>query len=157
MAEAARAGDRFELSIVIDLIDLPGFPGCRGEELVAACANGRCPFTPASPRYCHTISFSASLVPDQLGEAVRQMREQLAMHAPVAADAPNGTVLVRAIATAQSCDEFETAFDETLLVGCAHSCPVQLDAVDGSIALSLDTLDDNCRTIVEACARFPAL
>ena len=46
-----------------------------------------------------------------------------------------------------------TDFDR--LVGCAYSCPVQLDDVDGAIALSLDTLSRMCERDVRACSVFP--
>lgn len=157
MVTDALSADRtkYEISVLIDLVELPGFPGCRGEELVAACNNGPCTIARTPTRFCASITFDADLVPDNSEAVVGLINEALAEAGPVTRDAPDGTVVIRAIATAQTCSEFEANPIVDQLVGCAHSCPVQLDAVDGPIALSLDTLDDNCRGIVEACARFP--
>ena len=42
-----------------------------------------------------------------------------------------------------------------LALGCAYSCPVQLDQVSGSVAISIDTVDNRCEAAVRACAAFP--
>jgi hypothetical protein len=43
---------------------------------------------------------------------------------------------------------------EPAAVGCAYSCPVELDNVD-TVSVSLDTLSRQCEPLVKLCARFP--
>src|SRR5260370_796065 len=81
--------------------------------------------------------------------------------------APNAQapVIVRAVATQESCTEIEltngalwVSVDKTKALGCAYSCPVQLDAVDGPISLGLDVLDKTqCVPTMQACAAFPGM
>ncbi len=148
-------------SIIVDVVTLGGqLPGCRGEELFAACGDGACEIVPRDDgtRYCRDIevdqaaviaAINNDLVP--LLDSIRtQLREE-----PVTLDAPDEPVLIRAVATTESCDALAPEFDATRLVGCAYSCPAQLDEVDGPIALSLDTLTRQCEREVRACAVFP--
>jgi hypothetical protein len=158
LAERARVGPNFEFNVIVDIIDLGGqLPGCRGEELVAACPSGTCSIVPrASGRYCQRVSFAASLVnPDDLKPLLEAVRTQLDDEL-VTLDAPDRPVLIRALATTEGdCGDVPDTFDPDQLVGCAYSCPVQLDAIDGPIALSLDALSNTCEPEVRACARYP--
>ena len=159
LGERARVGPNFEFNVIVDIIDLGGqLPGCRGEELVAACPPGTCTIVPrAGGRYCQRVSFAASLVnPDNLGPLLDSIRDQLDEQL-VTLDAPDRPVLIRAVATKEGdCGgTIPDTFDPEQLVGCAYSCPVQLDAIDGPIALSLDALSNACEPEVRACARYP--
>lgn len=148
--------------IVVDVISLGGaLPGCRGEELFAACKDmGTCAIVPRPDdrRFCVEIVVDAASVTAALNKNLAPMlasiRQQLQSGGAVTLDAPNEPVIIRAVATTETCNQIDSfAFDA--LVGCAYSCPVQLDDVDGTIALSLDTLSNMCEKDVRACSVFP--
>jgi len=144
------------VSFVVDIVSLGGrLPGCRGEEIIAACADGNCSFaTTGETRYCKQVTFPVSLAKDRDG-LMTSITEQL-KEMPIVTDAPNGPVLIRAVSTAQTCMELATqAIDPAQAVGCAYSCPAVLDDIDGPISLSLDTLNQQCEQQVRACAAFP--
>lgn len=150
LASRALVGDELQMTLVVDLIRLDGFPGCRGEELIRACDAGGCELV--RPRFCTTVTVPASDTETLLAALRAQLADEV-----VTSDAPDGAVLVRAVATtrAVACDALPDVLPPAELVGCAYSCPVLLDEVEGSIALSLDALSDQCAREVEACARFP--
>jgi hypothetical protein len=163
VGRALQPDGTLQFSLVVDLVSLGGqLPGCRGEELIAACPEGTCSIVPRDDgsRYCRDVTVAADAVDAAMRGDFEPMldaiRTELQME-PVTLDAPDEPVLIRAVATAEaSCASVvRDAFDETLLLGCAYSCPVQLDEVDGPIALSLDTLNRQCEKAVIACARFP--
>ena len=135
-------------------------PGCRGEELFAACGGGACEIVtrPDGTRYCEDITVSqadvAAAMKDNFAPMLNSIRTQLQAQ-PITLDAPDDPVLIRSVATTESCAAVPAAFDPTQLVGCAYSCPVQLDEVDGPVALSLDTLTRACEREVKFCAAFP--
>lgn len=148
-------GVRFQ--VVVDLVDLGGqVPGCRGEELLAACGDGACTLAPTPRRFCTSVEIAR----DELATAgrdalIERLRAALASE-PVTRDAPEAPVVIRVATTSESCDSVQDgtlALDQ--VVGCAYSCPVQLDEVDGPIAVSLDTLDDRCVDEMRVCAAFP--
>ncbi|HEV7559593.1 MAG TPA: hypothetical protein VGO00_29155 [Kofleriaceae bacterium] len=142
-------------NVVVDIVSLGGhLPGCRGEEIVAACTPGTCTLAvDHADRYCRPIAFDVSLASNRPA-LMAQITSALAAQ-PITTDAPNGPVLLRAVVTSQSCDDVHTGkIDPTLAVGCAYSCPAVLDDIDGPISLSLDVLDDQCEPTVRACAGF---
>jgi hypothetical protein len=149
-------GNEVRFAIVIDLVDLGGrFPGCRGEEIVASCQASAKPCTLIldNGRYCQDLSVARSDVGD-LATLLADLRSQLTTPI-ITPDAPSQPVLIRAVASAQTCAQIAIGgFDQTKLIGCAYSCPVQLDVVDGPIALSLDVLDNACERQVKSCAGF---
>jgi hypothetical protein len=160
-ARALQPDNSLRFAVVVDVISLGGqLPGCRGEELFAACPAGRCTIVPRADgtRYCEDITVSAADVAAALNEdsgpMLNSIRTQLQAQ-PVTLDAPDVPVLIRSVATTESCAAIPTEFDLTRLVGCAYSCPVQLDEVDGPVALSLDTLTRMCEREVKFCAAFP--
>jgi hypothetical protein len=149
------SGKTVTFNVVVDIVSLGGhLPGCRGEEIVASCTPGTCTLAvDRADRYCKKEMFDVSLASDR-PTLMHQITADLAKM-PIATDAPNGPVLLRAIATSQSCDDVHTGkIDPTLAVGCAYSCPAVLDDIDGPISLSLDVLDDQCESTVRACAGF---
>ncbi len=158
---AVQANGGLRFSIIVDVVTLGGqLPGCRGEELFAACDEGACEIVPRDDgtRYCRDVDVDQAAVVaamnDDLGPMLDSIRTQL-REEPVTLDAPDVPVLLRAVATTERCDALADDFDLTRLVGCAYSCPAQLDEVDGPIALSLDTLTRQCEREVKACAQFP--
>jgi hypothetical protein len=151
--------DTLRFALVVDLITIEhGFPGCRGEELITACADpGTCVLQTAD-RYCVDLAIPTAEVPtDDEGAMLRRLASELREQAPViASDTPDTPVLVRAVATTDSCDvALSKPFVTANVLGCAYSCPVLLDEVDGTISLSLDVLNQYCETAVGLCAAFP--
>ena len=158
---ALQPNGTLEFAVVVDVIALGGaFPGCRGEELFAACNAGECEIVPREDgtRYCRDIVVDAAAVAaamdDDLGPMLDIIRAKL-REEPVTLDAPDQPVVLRAVATVESCAAVPATFAPGELIGCAYSCPVQLDEVDGPIALSLDTLSRQCEREVKFCAAFP--
>jgi hypothetical protein len=160
----AVASGRLEFSIVVDLIGVGDtVPGCRGEEIIRACPREQeCPTLVVSPdgrRAC--VPFSIPPPFDDPAVVVPQVLA--ALHGLVLTDdAPDRPVIVRAVATTERCDDRLVApqndtyplLDPTRAIGCAYSCPLQLDTVD-AISLYLDALDEHCEEQVRACAAFP--
>jgi hypothetical protein len=160
-ARALQPDNSLRFAVVVDVISLGGqLPGCRGEELFAACPAGTCTIVPRADgtRYCEDITVSAADVAaamnGNLVPMLNSIRTQLQAQ-PVTLDAPDEPVLLRSVATTESCAAIPAEFDLDRLVGCAYSCPVQLDEVDGPVALSLDALTRACEREVKFCAAFP--
>jgi hypothetical protein len=149
-----------KFSMIVDVITLGGeLPGCRGEELFSGCKDsGDCEIVPRADgsRFCVEIEVSQQAVTaamaDDLGPMLGEIRGRLDDEA-VTFDAPDEPVMIRAVATVEPCVPDELDFEQ--LIGCAYSCPAQLDEVDGPIALSLDAINDRCEFEVKACASFP--
>ena len=155
LAARGLADGRLRFNLVVELIDLGGVPGCRGEELLAWCETHTCaPITPAGGRYCFGLDVAAD--PRNLPALVGDLYAQLAAGPPIVSDAPSAPVVVRAVATTEPCEALTAGgpFASDALVGCAYSCPVQLDLVD-EVQLSLDTLSARCEREVVACANGP--
>lgn len=156
LIQRARRGAGFTFQIVIDTLDLGAtYPGCRGEELIAACAGGGCR---RFARYCSSVTIAAADITSP-ADILGALHAQLG-HPELLAAGPKSPIVVRAVATQQPCSELEPPdgslprLDPALAVGCAYSCPVVLDDFRGSLGLALDTLDDRCGALVAACARF---
>jgi len=150
------------VSLVIDLVDLGGnLPSCRGESLLLACPPGGPCHMLSEDRYCQPLELSASLVDPATGmvdqkAAVASVEAQLADRPPITTDAPDRPLVLRAVLTAQTCDNVAVnGLLQTELTGCAYSCPFVPDTLQGSIEVGLDTLDYSCETQVDRCAGFP--
>ena len=156
--QRARAGATYDFQIVVDVIDLgPRFPGCRGEEVVAACAGpgGRCA---TIARTCTAVHIPAgSISPEPV--LLKALHDQLG-HPQLLAQAPRAPIVARVVATTQPCAELAPADGSfprlagALATGCAYSCPVVLDDFAGALGVALDTLDDRCAAQVAGCAGF---
>ena len=149
----------FQFAVVVDIITLGDRGlGCRGEELLTACADGACELR---ERACRVVSVELGAP----GELLADVQAQLAGFS-VVKNAPDGQVIVRIAAydlpnplspMAHDCPGFllDPATNlEPNVVGCAYSCPVELDNVD-TVSVSLDTLSRQCEPAVKLCARFP--
>jgi hypothetical protein len=139
-------------SLLVDFVGLGGVPSCRASDIALFCEEHGCAPLSTPGRVC--IPFERQLAGADnpiivIGELLRGLDGQL-----VTDDAPDEPVLIRAIATAQTCEEVAgvTALDPERLVGCALSCPVQLDGVEGEVTLELPTLSDTCAPGVVVCA-----
>ena len=158
LIERAHLGAAYKFSVVIDIVDLGGvLGGCRGEELVKLCQTGVCSIVPRADgtRYCVEVELPEALIRSGNPKAILDaLRPKLAVE-PVTTNAPDRPVLIRAVGTTQPCDALRNStlasFDAMSVTGCAYSCPVQLDAVDGPVALSLDALDDRCEIGRASC------
>lgn len=160
---AARALPNRRFALVIDMIAINGgVPACRSEDLAIAClGTDRCRLRPR--RYCVDVPLDA--IDFDIGDpesTLENLSQYLRTQDPViSADAPDDVVIVRAVATTLRCDEIPAGSLRGLaretLTGCAHSCPVRLDDVDGTISLSLDALTEDCELQALACAAFPDL
>lgn len=149
------SGRNFHAALLIDFIELDGVPGCRPTEIARWCANHNCKVItddPNATRVCfeETLQLGAG---DDAVKAMGQFLSDFEGHM-VSSDAPHQPLIVRAVATAQTCDEVpgDTAFDVAQLMGCALSCPVQLGDISGDVLLELPTLSDQCEAGVDACA-----
>jgi hypothetical protein len=97
-----------------------------------------------------TEAEAAAFIAD-LGAALRALP-------PLFRDAPDGPVVVRAVASTEPCAQLEARgrFDVDGLMGCAYSCPVVLDDLDGSLRLGFATSEPFCAGAVRGCAAYPA-
>jgi hypothetical protein len=132
-----------------------GVPSCRPADISRWCQDHDCHVISDdanAPRVCYDTSQALG----STGDSVHAMADLLAglEGKLVTADAPHEPLIVRVVASAQSCAELAggTSYVVDELVGCALSCPVQLDAISGDVLLDLPTLSDVCEAGVDACA-----
>ena len=159
IGDIALVGDRLKFNVVVDFIDLGGgVPGCRGEELVKTCKQRGACTLPTTARYCAPLDLPVALIgqADQK-QLIGLVHDQLVADGAITTDAPNGPLLIRAVATTESCAAITPGHPFALaqVIGCAYSCPVVLDDIGGPVGLSLDVLDDHCEAQVKVCASFP--
>jgi hypothetical protein len=156
LAARGFADGRLRFNLVVELIDLGGVPGCRGEELLAWCETPHLRADHAGrralllrPSTSRPIRGTCRPWSGTSTPSSRPGRRSSATRRP----AP---VVVRAVATTEPCEALTAGgpFASDALVGCAYSCPVQLDLVD-EVQLSLDTLSARCEREVVACANGP--
>lgn len=143
-----------QFAVVVDIITFGDqAPGCRGEELVTACEGGTCT---VHTRQCHVVTLALSQT-DTAATLLVKLREELADFT-VTKNAPDEPVVLRVIAvdlaapqTGDTCPaDLDVPNDA---VGCAYSCPVQLDDID-QVSVFLDTLDRRCEATMRLCAGF---
>jgi len=156
LVERSHRDADYTFQLVIDTVELGAtFPGCRGEEVLAACADQPCDLI---GRYCTTVTIPETDIADP-ASILAALHAQIG-HPSLITDAPDQPIVVRAVTTLQSCAELTPGdgslprLDPDQAVGCAYSCPVILDDLRGSLGLALDTLDDHCAPQVRQCARF---
>ncbi len=150
-------GGQVPSSLVIDFIRLEGLPGCRSGQLIRWCADHPCSVIPE-----HRVCIPSPL-PDITGlkrpEARAEIHEALRnlSGAPVASEAPDEFIIVRVTATLEPCEALQASGDtvpalrEEELVGCAYSCPVELNAIEGDVYLGFDTLTEQCTQGIRVC------
>jgi hypothetical protein len=171
LAEAwSGSNDMLTFQLVVDVIDVgEHVPSCLGEDIEAACADGACQLSVADApmRFCQTVTVGPIT---QLAGAPQQVIDKLQQEFPtVIAQAPNRPVIVRAVATSEGCAELGSAtggvwpaLDSTMALGCAYSCPLNLNDADGIVSLGLNVAVAGsdammCTAAVRACARFPEM
>jgi hypothetical protein len=149
----SRAAASRKASLVVDMFQTNGLTRCRYIELLEHCRETSCPRLEAS-RKCLPLEadFDASVARAQgeLAAALKRLEGTL-----LAKDTPSDTVIVRAVAVAQSCDELKQdgTLDSDFLLGCATSCPQLLTNADLDVLLDLDVSDPlDCEPSVRVCA-----
>lgn len=145
-------------SLVVDFVRLGGVPGCRTGQLIKWCATHEC-VPIQTTRSCVDVTLPAPGAPREELRAslLASLRASGAKEA--LADAPDEFVIVRVVGTTQACDTLLPAasaelpaFDKSLLVGCAYSCPVLLDKVEQDLYLGFETLSGVCEQGVRTCS-----
>lgn len=148
------------LSLVVDFISLDGLPDCRLPGLAGWCRSHPCAPI-ASARVCFSENLGSQLAMGAPPVGALTMLVASLRGQPVSNNAPTVPLLVRLVATTQSCAELQQsgtlAFDPNQLLGCAESCPVRLQDTDGDLQLDIDFLptgptDHNCEGQVQLCA-----
>lgn len=158
------ASGEVRFSIVVEVTSLGDvLPGCLPEEILGVCRSvGDCP---SAGRFCAPIVAQgprgkrlATMNESETAAFVGQLGAALKALPPLFRDAPDGPVVVRAVATTEPCETLDVAerFAVDGLMGCAYSCPVVLDDLDGALRLGFATSDDFCAAEVRGCAAYPA-
>ena len=158
---AAQDGGVIPASLVTDFVALSGVPdGCRTGQLIKWCATHQCAPSPTT-RVCTQISLPtrvSGLTRPQL-RALIQTKLKALKDQIVSPNAPDDTVMLRVLATAQPCSEVMAdangtlpAYDKPSLVGCAYSCPTRFDEVEQDVYLGFETLTDRCEQGVRTCS-----
>ena len=156
--------------LVVDLIDVGDHvPDCLAEEVGAACSDGSCHVSRADAptRFCGDVEVPVAGT-DDLPTAIGAY---LAGHFADAIDGvPDHPVIVRAFATTAPCSAIQVAdgsdwaapadVADTVL-GCAFSCPIDLDDAPGIVELGANVNLTNstpaqCQAFIDDCAEFPA-
>lgn len=147
-------------SFVTDFIVTNGVQDCRTSQLIKECKKKDCSVSP-STRFCVPIQLPYGLdkVPREDVRALVKEQLKTGLKGEAIADAPDGFVMMRAIATTQSCAELmPTAsgvlpeFDKKKLVGCAYSCPLLFDRLQQEVYLGFDTLTGLCEQGLRTCS-----
>lgn len=160
----AASKGKLTFNLVVDLVDVgQHVPSCLGEDILSSCADGTCRATVAAApaRYCVPISVDATVDPMAVAREVLAAVKGTA----ITADAPHHPVIVRAVATTDDCaTHIQVAnsgvwapLDQSLVLGCAYSCPVDLDTVDGDLSLGIGIditalSPGQCVAAIDACA-----
>ncbi|MBK7865274.1 MAG: hypothetical protein IPJ65_43075 [Archangiaceae bacterium] len=142
-------------SLVTDFIDLGGLPGCRTGQLVKWCSEHRC-MAISSTRICTPMQLPTNVTGSDREALRARVREQLVAlkGQQVISDAPGQAVILRVLATGESCEAIAaaSAFDTKKLVGCAYSCPTLFDKADQDVYLGFETLTGSCEQGLRICA-----
>ena len=145
------AGERrVELNLVVDFVSLGGIPDCRNSQLQDWCDEHDCePLLPY--RTCTTLN--VPLDPDLSFEESLALALEGIQDTPIAQDAPDEPVLVRVVATVQSCEEAMASADFPYLdvAGCVFSCPTILDKQEANLLLDMQ-FGTSCVDSVRWCS-----
>jgi hypothetical protein len=165
--QRALTGKTLDFYLVVDVIDVgSNVPSCLAEDVVATCADGHCQVSVADAptRFCGEVKVDVT----DAADAPRAVTTYLANNFPtVIQDAPHHPVIVRAVATTEPCTSVTVASAGTwstltsaLVLGCAYSCPLDLDDANGTVSLGINIDLTNatpaeCLQVVDECATFP--
>lgn len=146
----ARSESGWDMNLVIDFVDLDGVPSCRSQELRDWCRERDCGPILASRR---CLPFTVELEPPEgWHEGLDRALSQLG--GAIVDDAPDEDLLVRVVATVQSCEEILSSpvLSDDGLIGCMYSCPTRLDDQEEPLVLDLDASGTNCWDTLTWCA-----
>ena len=147
---AHQADGMYHFQVVVDFVPVGGHvPGCRGEDIARTCAGTCSP--QLTSRYCKSLVVAGATT-DAL---IANIKAALRADPEIIANAPDGPVIIRAVTTLQTCDQLGPTLSGSAAIGCAYSCPVELDHVS-TVSLYLDAFTTDCASLVAACAAFPA-
>jgi hypothetical protein len=160
---AQRAVDRRRVTFVVDYIALHGAPKCDSQSLEDWCSGHSCTVIGRSCFERALDATRASKSTQSVADAYARVRGER-----LTATVPPEPVLVRVVGTTEPCATVaatsSSPFACDALVGCAASCPVLLEGLDGPVEVNLDIgkglLGDElyemiCSVGVEKCARVP--
>jgi hypothetical protein len=153
IARAIDPGRILRFSVLVDFIGIGGVPMCRPGDILEFCQTRDCAPLPVPERLCIDLEARSIPLGGNVIDVATEMLRTLDGHL-ITADAPRTPVIIRAVATAQRCADVPgvTALDPDQLIGCAWSCPAQLDAVEGEVVLDLPAFGDRCAASVVFCA-----
>jgi hypothetical protein len=146
-------------SVIVDIVGIEnGQPGCRTAQLIKWCSEHTCAPMPKL-RFCESVNLPTGVTGSMREDIRAKVREGLKSLSgtEVIQDAPDAFVLLRVVATRQSCDEVKgdgtvlPDLDPMQLVGCAYSCPTLFDRAD-EVFLGFETLTASCEQGVRICA-----
>jgi hypothetical protein len=153
-AYAARGfiGGRFVACVYFDFVQLPGIPVCGPSGLVDYCETHDCvPLTDplVAPIQIDEPAPTPGSAQDFVNAQIRALDGRVLID-----DGPAGPLLIRGVVVAGRCKDAPPyrPHDPGAVMGCAVSCPLELDTVDGEIPFGLPSLTDDCTTSVLACA-----
>lgn len=159
-----RATGEVRFSMVVEVTSLGDvLPGCLPEEILGVCREAS--DCPSAARFCAPLSATgprgkrlAEMTEAESAAFVSSLGASLRALPPLFEDAPDGPVVVRAIASAESCEALTASgrFAPDGLLGCAYSCPVVLDTLDGALRLGFATSEPFCLPEVRGCAAYPS-
>jgi hypothetical protein len=159
-----QATGEVRFSMIVEVTSLGDvLPGCLPEELLGVCRGAA--DCPSAARICAPIAVTgprgkrlAMMNETEASSFFSQLGASLKALPPLFRDAPDGPVVVRAVASTDSCEQLAATgrLDVDSLMGCAYSCPVILDDLDGSLRLGFATREDFCAPEVRGCAAYPA-
>ena len=155
------------MRFVVDVIPTDSYVRCDPASLLDFCAAHDCSVL---RRTCFEEPLEPTAIGTAANRAVANALTKLAGKV-VLSDAPSGYSVLRVIATTQPCAEIkqDTVFDCARLLGCAASCPVDLDGFSGDLPTELDLgsaavadntqghilFDEVCAPGVAVCSRTP--
>jgi hypothetical protein len=146
----AISGDELVACAYVDFVELPGDVVCGPRGITHICANGGCGRAETSQPIDGIeldARVAAGMTLANLQAAIRDADDA------IIPDAPDGPVLIRVVLVAGRCvSPAPTNHDATKLIGCATSCPLRLDTVEGEILFGLPPLADDCFSSVVLCA-----
>lgn len=142
---------RFRACVYFDFVSLPGVPLCGPNGIADYCETHAC--AALSSPVVEPLQLDVPAPTSGINEFVVGLLRELD-GTVLTDDGPDGPVMMRAVVVAGLCDATPPfhPYDPARVMGCAVTCPLELDTVDGQIPFGLPSLTDECSTSVLACA-----
>jgi len=154
-----------QATVVLDYVELGGYPRCRATEIVNYCAEeGKSCEPVSSQRVCldlepleiplKDVAAFVELVKKSGAVFSDYVKTRVAGNL-VTSDAPDTESILRLVGTTETCDELDARggldFDPDKLLGCSYSCPLVPSAARGEILLDFEGIGA-CEDDVIVCA-----